>query len=184
VSLSRKFIIVFVSSILFIACVNIISIYFSYSFFLKNYLAEKIQEKKEVTIDYINDIIEKQALDDIDNIFDDAELQFFELLDNSGGKIELTDSKNINIVVDYLLKSGVSLKYIEQIIPANNFQEILNSIKDANSPEYKFIRNIFITILIVNLIAIGLIIIALLWFTKYTILPIKNAANKIKNLVP
>lgn len=157
-SLSRKFIIVLISSILFIALVNIASIYFSYSFFLKSYLSSKIQEKKEITIEYINDIIEKQALDDIDTIFNDVELQFFELLENSDGKIQLTDSKNINIVVDYLIKSGVSPKYIEQIIPANNFQEILNSIKNRDSLEYKFIRNIFLTVISVNFVAITILI--------------------------
>lgn len=183
-SLSRKFIIVLVSSILLIAFVNIVAIYFSYSIFLKDYLSQKVQEKTEVTIDYINDVIEKQALDDIDNIFNDVELQFFELLENSDGKIKLTDEKNINIVVDYLLKSGVSSKYIEQIIPANNFQEILDSVKNKDSLEYKFIRNIFTAVIFINLFFIFVIIGIVLWFIQKTLMPVKKATDKIKDLRP
>jgi signal transduction histidine kinase len=183
-SLSRKFVIVLISSILFIACVNIVAIYFSYSIFLKDYLSQKIQEKTEVTIDYINDVIEKQALDDIDNIFNDVELQFFELLENSNGTIKLTDEKNINIVVDYLLKSWVSSKYIEQIIPANNFQEILDSVKNTDSLEYRFIRNIFGSVVSINLFCIVVMIATVLWFTNKTLLPIRKATDRIKDLKP
>lgn len=160
------------------------SIYFSYSFFLKNYLSAKIQEKTEVTIEYINDIIEKQALDDIETIFNDVELQFFELLEDSDGKIQLSDSESINIVVNYLIKSWVSSKYIEEIIPANNFQDILDSIKNIGSLEYKFIRNIFITVVSVNILAISFLVGVILWMTKKILLPIRNATDRIKSLRP
>jgi capsular polysaccharide biosynthesis protein len=82
-SLARKFILVLTLSILFIAVVNIASFYFFYNSYLKIYLAEKIQSRDNVTIDYINEIIEKQTIDEIDNIFSDIEIEFFELLENS-----------------------------------------------------------------------------------------------------
>ncbi|USN58852.1 MAG: hypothetical protein H6767_01885 [Candidatus Peribacteria bacterium] len=120
-SLSRKFIIILVLSIISIALVNIVAFYTFYSSYLKIYLAEKINSKNEVTIDYINDIIERQTLEDIDNIFADTEIEFFELLENSEGTISLDSKENADIVIDYLIKSGVAPKYIEEIIPSDNF---------------------------------------------------------------
>jgi hypothetical protein len=105
VSLARKFIIIILSSILFIAIVNIAAFYVFYTTYLKIYLAEKFGNKKEITIDYINDIIKKQTEDDIDNIFSDVNIEFFELLENNNQKIKLDKQKNIDIVVNYLVKS-------------------------------------------------------------------------------
>jgi len=82
VSLARKFIIIIISSIVSIALVNILAFYVFYSNYLKLYLVERIESKEEVTIDYINEVIEKQTLDDIDNIFSDTEIEFFELLED------------------------------------------------------------------------------------------------------
>ena len=82
-SLARKFILILVSSILFIAFVNIASFYFFYNSYLKIYLAEKIRSRDNVTIEYINQIIEQQTIDEIDNIFSDIEIEFFELLENN-----------------------------------------------------------------------------------------------------
>ena len=82
-SISRKFITVLIASILFIAFMNIASFYFFYNSYLKIYLAEKIQSRDNVTIEYINEIIEKQTLEEIDNIFSDIEIDFFELLENN-----------------------------------------------------------------------------------------------------
>jgi capsular polysaccharide biosynthesis protein len=82
-SLARKFILILISSILFIAFVNIASFYFFYNSYLKIYLAEKIRARDNVTIEYINQIIEKQTIDEIDNIFSDIEIEFFELLENN-----------------------------------------------------------------------------------------------------
>ena len=83
-TLSKKFILILVSSIIAIAVVNIASFYAFYNIYLKIYLAEKIQARQDVTLEYINSVIEKQTIDDIDNIFSDIELEFFELLENSG----------------------------------------------------------------------------------------------------
>jgi hypothetical protein len=80
-SLARKFLIIILSSIFFITLVNIAAFYVFYSSYLKIYLAEKFEKKDEITIDYINDLIEKQTIDDIDSIFSDAEIEFFELLE-------------------------------------------------------------------------------------------------------
>jgi hypothetical protein len=79
-NLSRKFIIIIVSSILFIAIINVVAFYFFYNSYIKIYLAEKIKYRDDISIDYINDVIEKQTVDDIDNIFSDVEVEFFELL--------------------------------------------------------------------------------------------------------
>jgi hypothetical protein len=82
-SLSRKFLLFIFSSIFLLAFINVISFYFFYNIYIKIYLAEKIQYKEEITIDYVNQIIEKQTVDDIDNIFSDAEIEFFDLLENN-----------------------------------------------------------------------------------------------------
>jgi len=66
-----------------VAIINIVAFYAFYSNFLKIYLSEKIETKSSITIDYINEIIEKQTADEIDNIFSDSEIEFFELLENN-----------------------------------------------------------------------------------------------------
>jgi hypothetical protein len=104
-SLSRKFITVLISSIFIVAIVNIVAFYALYTSFLKVYLSEKIDTKNSITIDYINDIIKKQTEDEIDNIFSDSEIEFFELLEINEGKISLSEVKNRDIVVNYLVKS-------------------------------------------------------------------------------
>ena len=95
-TLSRKIILSLLWSIFFIAIVNVLSFYFFSSYYFKIYLAEKTQTTKEITIDYVNKIIEKQALDEVDNIFNDIELSFFELLDKNKGKIKLNSKWNID----------------------------------------------------------------------------------------
>jgi capsular polysaccharide biosynthesis protein len=82
-SLSRKFLITIVVSILIVAIVNIVAFYLFYNAYFKIYLAEKSKVKKEITLDYINKLIEKQTEDEIDNIFSDTEIEFFELLENN-----------------------------------------------------------------------------------------------------
>jgi len=172
------------ASVLFIAFANILVFYFSYSSYLKEYLQEKIQLRSEVTLEYINQVLEKQAIDDIDNIFDNVELEFFELLETNSGAISLIEEKNVNAVVDYLVKSGVAPKYIEEVIPVNNFKKIIDSLKDRNSPEYAFIQRLFLTVLFSNIVFILFISFVLLLFTQKTILPIKKATTKIQSLKP
>lgn len=158
--------------------------YTFYSSYLKVYLAEKIHSKNEITIDYINDIIERQTLEDIDNIFADTEIEFFELLEDSEGTISLESKENVDIVIDYLIKSGVAPKYIEEIIPSDNFWKVLQLLKDTDSPEYRFINRLTFSIIVANIIGIIVIIIGMLIFTRRTILPIKDITGKIRTLKP
>jgi capsular polysaccharide biosynthesis protein len=64
-SLSKKFIFAIIMSILFITIINILAFYIFYSSNLKIYLAEKSLAKENVTLEYIDDIIKKQTIDDI-----------------------------------------------------------------------------------------------------------------------
>jgi hypothetical protein len=80
-TLSRKILFTLTLSILFITIVNIIAFYSFYNIYIKTYLVDKVKSRESITIEYINTIIEKQALEEVDSIFNDIELQFFELLD-------------------------------------------------------------------------------------------------------
>jgi signal transduction histidine kinase len=181
-SLARKFIISFLLSIFFITFVNIVSFYAFYTSYLKQYFAEKVQARDEVTIDYINDVLEKQTIDDIDSIFTDTEIEFFELLENSDGKISLNEDKNVNIVINYLAKSWVASKYIEELIPTDNFWKVIEAIRNEGTPEYRFVNKLTQSIIITNIVAILIIIISLLIFIRKTILPIKEASENIRKL--
>jgi len=181
-SLGKKFTSILISSILFIAVINIVAFYFFYSIYIKIYLAEKIKYRDEITLDYINEIIEKQTIDDIDNIFSDVEIEFFELLGDNNGSISLKNEQNRDIVINYLVKSGVTPKYIEEILPTNNFQKVLESLQNKNSPEYGFLKKLSWSIIFVNIISILFIIIIIILFSKKIILPIKQITQKIKNL--
>ncbi len=182
-TLARKFIISLVLSITFIASINILAFYFFYSANLKTYISEKIKSRDAITIEYINQVIEKQTVDDIDSIFTDTEIEFFELLENNNGKIPLTKQKNIDIVINYLVKSWISSKYIEEIVPTDNFWKVLEALRDKDSLEYKFVNKMAISILLTNIVSISIIIFWLLIFIRITILPIKEATENIKNAV-
>lgn len=158
--------------------------YVFYWNYLKLYLSEKIESKSEVTIEYINEVIEKQTLDDIDNIFSDTEIEFFELLENSNWKIELDKQKNVDIVLSYLVKSWVSPKYIEEIIPSDNWWEIVKDLQDKETPEYRFLNRLTTSIIITNLVALLILVILISIFVWRTILPIKEITNKIRKLKP
>jgi hypothetical protein len=80
-SLSRKFTISLLLSIFFIAFINVAAFYIFYSSYLQSYLIDKVNMRDKVTIDYINEVIKKQTIDDIDSIFTDTEIEFFELLE-------------------------------------------------------------------------------------------------------
>nr|MDD3719805.1 HAMP domain-containing sensor histidine kinase [Candidatus Gracilibacteria bacterium] len=181
-SLSKKFLIVFLLSISFITIANIIAFYSFYNIYLKIYLAETIQSKSEITLEYINNIVKKQTSDEIDNIFNDTDVEFFDLLETNDGKIPLNKEKNRDIVINYLIKSGLTPKYIEEIIPTDNFGKVIEKVKDKNSPEYNFLNKLLGSIIVVNILAILFIIIGIGIFIKKTILPIKNITQLIKNL--
>lgn len=181
-SLSRKFIIAILTTILFITTINIVAFYVFYTTYLKIYLVEKIESRDKVTIEYINEVIKKQTIDDIESIFTDTEIEFFELLENNDWKIPLSKEKNVDIVVNYLVKSWIAPKYIEEIIPTDNFWKVLEAMTDKNSPEYRFINKLSISILITNIISISISIILLIIFIRKTIYPIKDITQKIKEI--
>lgn len=181
-SLSRKFIIAILTTILFITTINIVAFYAFYTTYLKIYLVEKIESRDKVTIEYINEVIKKQTIDDIESIFTDTEIEFFELLENNDWKIPLSKEKNVDIVVNYLVKSWIAPKYIEEIIPTDNFWKVLEAMTDKNSPEYRFINKLSISILITNIISISISIILLIIFIRKTIYPIKDITQKIKEI--
>ncbi len=183
-SLSRKFVIMLVSCVLSIAIVNIAAFYVFYSSYISLYFSEKISARESITIEYINNIIERQTLEDIDNIFNDVEIEFFELLDNNQWEIPLAEAENVNIVVEYLAKSWVSSKYIEEVIPENNLEKILTLLRDPNSPESNFIKRLFISLVLTNIITIVLLAFWVFYFTRKIILPIKRATTQIANLRP
>lgn len=182
-SLSRKFIISLLISIVFIASINIAAFYVFYSSYLWTYFNEKLKTRDNITIDYINDVIKKQTIDDIDSIFTDTEIEFFELLENNNWNIPLTKQKNIDIVINYLVKSGIAPKYIEEIIPTDNFWKVLEALRDDNSLESLFVKKMAFSMLITNILAMWIIIFWLLIFIRKTILPIKEVTASIKNAV-
>lgn len=171
-----------VVSVCSIAILNILAFYVFYTSYIKVYLSEKISTRENVTIDYINNIIERQTLEDIDNIFNDVELEFFELLDINQGKIPLEKPENVNVVVDYLSKSWVSPKYIEEIIPENNLEKVLWLLKDPDSPESNFVERLLLSLILTNFLILLVLAAGVLYFTKKIILPIKRATNQIKQL--
>lgn len=180
--LTKKFIIWTIVSIFIIAFTNIFAFYVFYSFYLKLYLFDKSKEKESVTIEFINESIKKQKVDEIDSIFSDSVIEFFELLENNNWKIPLDKEENVDIVTNYLIKSWLTPKYIEEIIPTDNFKKILKAIEKDESPESIFLNRFLSSIFIVNILTIILIILILFIFVKKTFSPILLATEKIKKL--
>lgn len=178
--ISTKFIWALAGSILFIAFINIVAFYFFYTAYLKIYFTEKINSREKITLDYINDIKEQQAIDEIWSIFYDVEIEIFELFEENNWAIVLDDDKKINLVIDYLIKNWVGTRYIEEIIPTNNFKKVIDAISEENSPESIFINKLTFSILITNIIAITLTVLVVLWFVRSTISPLKKVAERIK----
>jgi len=183
-SLSRKFLWILLVSILSIAVLNIAVFYMFYNSYIKLYLSDKIDSRQEVTIDYINNIIERQTLEDIDDIFNDVEIEFFELLDINDWVISLQDEENVSIVVDFLARSWVSSKYIEEMIPENNLEKVLFQLQEKDSPESKFISRLFWSLILANIIILSSVIILVVYFIRRTLVPIKKATNDILKLRP
>ena len=180
--LSKKFIIWLWLSIFIITLANILSFYFFYSFYIKLYFYEKTQARDSVTIDYINDIIKKKADDIIDSVFSDAQIEFFELLETNNWKIPLDKEENVDIVVNYLIKSWLTPKYIEEIIPTDNFKKVLEAFSRPDSPEAIFMNRFILSILITNLVVILFITLFLWIFIRKTLSPISTATQKIKKM--
>ena len=182
-SLAKKFTIIVLGSILFIAITNIVGFYIFYSSYLKIFLAEKIESKSQISLDYIHEIILKQTADDVEELFDDIKIDFFEKL-GEDNIIKLDSKENVDLVINYLLKSWVAPKYIEEVVPTNNFEKVLEALKNTASPEYRFIRNMFISIIITNILAIAIVWVLILIFAQRTLLPIREVTEKIKKLKP
>jgi hypothetical protein len=65
------------------AVLNVIAFYGIYSINITRYLSEKIDSRQEITLEYINSLVERQAVSDLEQILIDSELEFFELLNIS-----------------------------------------------------------------------------------------------------
>jgi len=169
-------------SILFIAIINVAAFWVLYTYYLKLYLSEKISARQEITLEYVDKIIEKQTLAEVENIFADAEIQFFELLEKNQWKIPLNKKENVDIVLNYLQKAWVSVKYMEEIIPQNNLQSILQELQNTKSPESRFLHRLLSSIIIINVIAFLIMIVFLAIFIRIILYPIKQTTNSIKSL--
>ncbi len=180
--LSKKIILSLLWSIFFIAIINILSFYVFYSVFFKIYLKENSNTQESITREYVDKIIEKQALDEVDNMFSNIEIKFFELLDKNNWKIKLDNKENIDILANYLAKAWVNIKYIEEVIPQNYLEKIINDLKDNKTPEYNFFKKLILSILITNILAIFLLIIYIYLFSRKIISPIEKTTNLIKDL--
>ena len=155
--LSRKISFIFFASIIAMAVLNVIAFYAIYSVNITRYLSEKIDTRQEVTLEYINSLVERQTLDELEQIFSESELEFFELLDISWWSIPLDSERNINIVIDFLVRSWISPRYIEEIIPENNLEKVLESLRNPESPEAQFINRLIWWIVWVNILLLLLI---------------------------
>ena len=151
------------------------------------FLAEKIKTNSEITLEYINDIVLKSKLDkqanEIDNLFNDASITFFEKLWDDN-KIKLDKKENVDIVVNYLVKSWVAPKYIEEIVPTNNFWKVIKAFEDKKSPEYRFVTNLFMSQILLNVLAIAIVWMIIFLFIQKTLVPIKKATKQISDLKP
>ncbi len=185
-TLSRKFISALLFSIFLIAIVNILAFYFLYTYNLEVYLTEKSKSKSEITEKYITELLEKQAQDEVEDVFSgiksDVSLEFFELLEKNNKKIPLDKKENKDIVTKFLIKSWISQKYIQETIPDDNLQNILASLENENSLENKFLKNLIRNILIINGFLLLFLTLAIGYFTRKTITPINKITDKIKNL--
>lgn len=181
-SLYKKILFSLLSSISFIAIVNIASFYILYWTYFKEYLHNKALLRESVSLEYINSIIKKQALKEVDSVFENAEIQFFELLEQNKWNIPLNKKENIDVVINFLTQAWVTQKYIEEVIPQNTLEKIITNIKTPHTAESIFFKKLIISIIITNIISIFILIIFILIFSKRIITPIKKAAAKIRDV--
>ncbi|MCH8519116.1 HAMP domain-containing protein, partial [Candidatus Gracilibacteria bacterium] len=179
--LSRKIALVFFISIFAMAILNVIAFYGIYSINIGRYLSEKIDTRQEITLEYINSLVERQTLDELEQIFSESELEFFELLDTSGGVIPLDSERNVNIVLDFLVKSGISPRYLEEIIPENNLEKVLDSLRDPESPEAAFVERLIVGLVITNIIFLILIGLGVYFITQRTIKPLQKVTKTLSS---
>ena len=175
--LSRKISFIFFASIVTMAVLNVIAFYVLYSINITRYLSEKIDTRQEVTLEYINSLVERQALDELEQILLESELEFFELLNITWWVIPLDSEKNINTVVNFLISSWIPPRYIEEIIPENNLEKVLESLQDADSPEARFITRLIWWIVIINILFLILIWSWVYIISQRTIRPIQKVTK-------
>ncbi len=187
-SLSRKFTAILLISIIFIAISNVISFLYFYDLYRRIYLVEVMESKNQITLDYINSLVAKKETEEytnyIEDLFNDVEMQFFELTLDNDDVIPLDKEKNLDIVVNYLVKKWVAPEYIQEIIPTDSFDKVLNIFKDKTSPEYKLVKRLSASIICTNIIVIILIILLILILTRRIIKPVKEVTKKISLLKP
>ena len=179
--ISRKIAFVFFVSIGSMAILNIIAFYTLYSLNITRYLSEKIDSRQEITLEYVNSLVERQTLDELEQIFSESELEFFELLDTSWGVIALDNDRNINIVIDFLVKSGISPRYLEEIIPENNLEKVLASLRDTESPEALFVHRLVWGLIITNIFFLTIIWVWVYMVSQKTIRPLQKVTKTLTN---
>lgn len=71
---------------------------------------------------------------------------------------------------------------MEEIIPQNNLQSILQELQNTKSPESRFLHRLLSSIIIINVIAFLIMIVFLAIFIRIILYPIKQTTNSIKSL--
>lgn len=180
-NLTKKFVITIISSVVLIISANIGAMFLFSNIYFKDYIESKNIERKEVTLDYINTIIDQETISYIDNLFVDVEKEFFSLLEENQWNIPLDQAENRNIIINYLIENWVSVKFIEEFLPTNQIQTLLSDIKTENSPERKFIFAFLNSIIAVNLLWILFVIMYMFYFSNKTFKPIRELTLELRN---
>jgi RIO-like serine/threonine protein kinase len=134
-TLTKKFILTVVLTIFTIITVNIVSIFFFSGTLFQGYIKSKDSFKEYLTLEEIEKIIDKETYRYIENLFQDVEVEYLSLLKENDGKIPLNSEKNRSVVINYLIDKGLSPKSIQELIPQNNLESLLQSLKDNKTPE-------------------------------------------------
>ena len=175
--ISRKISFIFFASIVAMAVLNIIAFYGLYSINIARYLSEKIDARQEVTLEYINSLVERQTLDELEQIFSESELEFFELLDISWWVIPLDSEQNINTVVNFLVRSWISPRFIEEIIPENNLEKVIELLRESDSPEAQFIQRLIWWIISINILFLICIWCWVYFISQRTLRPLQRVTK-------
>lgn len=179
-TLTKKFILTVVLTIFTIITVNIVSIFFFSGTLFQGYIKSKDSFKEYLTLEEIEKIIDKETYRYIENLFQDVEVEYLSLLKENDGKIPLNSEKNRSVVINYLIDKGLSPKSIQELIPQNNLESLLQSLKDNKTPEWQFLLNLITSIVFTNLVIILIAVLYFLYFSQKTVRPINEITNQIK----
>jgi len=171
-----------IGSIFFMAIVNLGAFYFFYNTYLTLYLWETIQKRESITQEYIDEVIKEQILAEMESIFDNVEIKYFELMDQHSWEIPLNNKENIDTIVNYLIQAGVHPKRIEELIPQNYLQNILTDLQNPETPEYIFFHNLIRSMILTNSIAILILFVVFYIFSRSIFLPIRRLTKRIRHL--